>query len=423
MVSTSSEVSICRNLASLGALIMILGLAIDPFSQQVVTYPLRLVYEDTASAPRIQVYNSLGLRIYTGEPGKHSNDDPLWDIDLSMKAAIYGGLSGSNTTLTPTCSTGNCTWGTFSSLSVCNRCQDVSDRIVNHTLPNGLSFNHTTPEVGYTTILVASGVLPVDELGPTVASLANFTILNAVQAYECTLYWCIQEFDLSIRGGIVYENIIKTWGNQSLVADGIFGEYYAFLPDYRATDVDQPDLKKCLVWKYSHAMLERFFRSFFTGSITGGPNLGYNSTPDAMQAFSSVIDLRNGSMSIGFSDVPALIGRITKNINVQMRQATDLRVLGQATKTETFVLVRWQWLSLHVALLSLTLIFLVATIWKNDRRKILPWKSSITALLLHGLAPEHHEKYAIHERQCGMDVVAKTLKIRLQKSDDGWQLK
>ena len=185
--------SACRHLASLGALITLLGLAIDPFSQQVVTYPLRSVPADTASVPRIQTYNAVGPRNYTGKPRNHSHDDPSWDIDLSMKAAIYGGLSGTATTLTTTCSTGNCTWKAFSSLSICNRCQDVSDRVSNHTLPNGLFFNDTIPEIGYTNILVASGVLPAEELGPTRASLANFSILNAVQGYECTLYWCVQE--------------------------------------------------------------------------------------------------------------------------------------------------------------------------------------------------------------------------------------
>ena len=402
-------------------MITILGLAIDPFSQQVVTYPLRAVRaDDAASVPRIQLYNALGPRNFSGKLSNHSHDDPSWDIDLSMKAAIYGGLSGTAATLTPKCSTGNCTWGPFTSLSICNRCQDISDRIVSHTLPNGLFFNDTVPEIGDPTILVASGVLPVEELGPTRGSLANFSIMNAVQGYQCTLYWCIQGYDLSIRAGTIREKVTRTWANETLSTTEGIEEYLTFLPTAGFTD---PDIKNFVVWKYSQATLISFFKSFFTGILIGGPNFGYNSSSDVMQAFSNVQDLHNGSMSIALADVPALIGRITNNINIQMRQAAGLPILGEATRTETYVLVQWQWLPLPIILLFLTLVFLVATIRKYTPKNVLPWKSSVTALLLHGLAPEHHEKYAIHERRGEMDAIAKELSIQLQKSDDGWQLK
>ena len=228
---------------------------------------------------------------------------------------------------------------------------------------------------------------------------------------------------MSITEGVLNENVTRTWSNESLITIEDIEEYLTFVPANESTTVNGSDIKTFLVWKYSQVTMVKFFKSFFTGSIVGGPNFGYNSTSDAMQAFSSVVDLRNGSMSIALADVPALIGRLTKNINIQMRQATNSLVHGKATKTETYVLVQWQWLSLPIALLVLTLVFLVATIRKNTQKKILPWKSSITTLLLHGLAPEHHEKYAVHERQGDMDAVAKELRIRLQKSDDGWQLK
>ncbi len=91
-----------------------------------------------------------------------------------------------------------------------------------------------------------------------------------------------------------------------------------------------------------------------------------------------------------------------------MRQAANANssIVGTAWKTETYVL---------------TLVFLITTILKNAQNKISPWKSSITALLLHALAAKHHKKHAVHERQDEMDAVAKGLEIKLQKPQDGWQ--
>lgn len=77
-----------------------------------------------------------------------------------------------------------------------------------------------------------------------------------------------------------------------------------------------------------------------------------------------------------------------------MRQAANANssMVSTAWKTETYVLVRWQWLSFPIALLLLTLVFLITTILKNAQNKISPWKSTTTALLLHVLAAKHHKK-------------------------------
>ncbi len=93
-----------------------------------------------------------------------------------------------------------------------------------------------------------------------------------------------------------------------------------------------------------------------------------------------------------------------------MRQAANANssMAGTAWKTETY---------------ALTLVFPITTILKNAQNKISPWKSSTTALLLHILAAKHHKNYAVHERQDEMDAVAKGLEIKLQKPQDGWQLR
>ena len=175
----------------------------------------------------------------------------------------------------------------------------------------------------------------------------------------------------------------------------------------------------------SQATVVNYSESFLTGTIIGSPELGYNFSSDAIEALVNITETPDGTFYVGFTDIPTLIGNLTKNLNIQMRQAADIdsSVIGTACRTETYVSVRWQWLSFPFILLVLTLVFLVTTILKNTKSEILPWKSSTTALLLHELTAEHHEKHADCERQDEMDTVAKDLKIKLQKTNDEWQLK
>lgn len=360
-----------------------------------------------------------------------------YSIDLSLKAAIYEGLYGRAGVLTPICSTGNCTWPVFTSLAICNQCQEFSFEYVDHKLPSGLWFNDTIPDLGYETMIVASGLLPVEDPEIKSPRLANISISGPGNGYECVLYWCIQEYNSSVRSGIFREDILTTW-RQEPSSISVIAEHnpkkqngeishttgYYFFGSHTAT-AEMFKNQTFSLSNDSHMSVVNYFKDFFTGNIIGDPSWGFNASSDAMQAFSHVEEISDNTVSVGLEDVPSLIGNLTKNLNVQMRQAADVNssAIGTAWKTESYVLVRWQCLSFPIALLFLTLIFLVTTIMRNCQNKVPPWKSSTTALLLHGLSIEHQEKYLIHAHQNEMDAVAKKLKVQLQETEAGWQLK
>lgn len=95
-------------------------LLFDPFLQQVVVYPSRAVaVEDVAVVVRSERY------------GARSREDlPLPSVvDLSMKAAIYNGVFAIGNEATHnvdySCKTGNCSWPEFSSLAICNKCENI----------------------------------------------------------------------------------------------------------------------------------------------------------------------------------------------------------------------------------------------------------------------------------------------------------
>ena len=61
-------------------------------------------------------------------------------------------------------------------------------------------------------------------------------------------------------------------------------------------------------------------------------------------------------------------------------------MIGPAWGMQTFVRIRWVWISAPAFLLLATLAFVVGTIVKSSRQQVEIWKTSALAMLLHGLA-------------------------------------
>jgi len=121
-----------RHLVSLAALITILGLAFEPFFQQIVAYPDRMVAVGPGSIwaastfiPQFPVSTRQGSRNNGGDPAMTVAIDSVFnnpDADLSPP--------------TTQCSTANCTWPTYSTLGVGHSCQDVSYLLEYHCKNN-----------------------------------------------------------------------------------------------------------------------------------------------------------------------------------------------------------------------------------------------------------------------------------------------
>jgi hypothetical protein len=101
-----------RSLVSLGAIILVLMLAFDPFAQQILNYRSRVRAvegESSGAAVRQSRYGPLFLQIYHREvPAYHRG---LWTNDFEVQ---------------PLCPSGNCTWPTFNSLGLCSTCTDMT---------------------------------------------------------------------------------------------------------------------------------------------------------------------------------------------------------------------------------------------------------------------------------------------------------
>ncbi|KAI9894189.1 MAG: hypothetical protein M1814_004043 [Vezdaea aestivalis] len=116
----------------LGALTIILSLALDPFAQQLVQTEIRMTNSASlkamiARAPRYSQEFDLGP----------SGPVPAFaDADIPMKTAILEGLTRTEGDVlnqtTYECPGDNCTWTPFESLAVCNSCNDLRGRVTGY---------------------------------------------------------------------------------------------------------------------------------------------------------------------------------------------------------------------------------------------------------------------------------------------------
>ncbi|KAH8669548.1 hypothetical protein BGZ60DRAFT_407752 [Tricladium varicosporioides] len=181
--------------------------------------------------------------------------------DLPMKQAIQNGLynavNESITAITPMCSTGNCTWPLYSSLSVCASVNDVSSLLTKTPVPGNVSamiggvtdFNVTLPNGAY--LLAGQFVLNITTLPSINAQgfsvplsnhtlsfanepyIENTTMVNSFIIYrksintasetfgamEILLRWCVNTYNSSTVAGTPTTNITST-SNSVLTANG-----------------------------------------------------------------------------------------------------------------------------------------------------------------------------------------------------------
>ena len=424
-----------RHLSSLGALIAILALTIEPFIQQVVSYPFRRVRIGDASVNCVHSYNITGQKTGWGPP--------TYDIDLPMKAAINQAIFSESSQMAVGCSTGNCTWPRFLSLAICSHCQKI--QVHNTTIPeqatvlstsNGLAI-YLIPD---TYAVLSSGQLPVSDLGYIDNTIANLTVLGSSEpsAYECTLFWCVQEIKASVSDGIYDEEVLTTWSDASLQNLGCDPNSHPYCEPTDLLGSDKfsligypnnstPSAPNFSLGIATQVTFGTYLSNLFTGNVTStetAQDLGFSS--DFMGAL--VPSRSSGAEDSGtnLTNVPELIRNLSQSMTTRMRQSAvsdpAAQIIGDAYALEVFVQVRWGWLTLPLVLLLLTLYFLLASIRESKKANVMSWKSSSIALLFHGLAEDRREVGRWVERRAELHEIAGGMEVQLVKTERGWRL-
>ncbi|KAL7933972.1 hypothetical protein V8C35DRAFT_280290 [Trichoderma chlorosporum] len=115
-------------LTAFGAVITIVALAIDPFTQQLLSYTgcNTILEGSVAGLPRTNYFQGHGIASGTNIEGGPIDKT----IEPALQAAINAGLFGTPYTVVPECSSGNCTFlQKYATLGYCTKCQDISTSI------------------------------------------------------------------------------------------------------------------------------------------------------------------------------------------------------------------------------------------------------------------------------------------------------
>lgn len=339
-------------------------------------YPNRLVSGDVnASIARAQVYEDPDGGV------------PLPSIvDLSMKAAIYNGIfdvqDKAESGIAYSCSSGNCTWTSFSSLAVCTTCVNVTsyvEKSCNQTGCYGLSLPNGPTLSGLGRQINSSLTNISPNLKEIYASVVQFTSLVSKMAdisrdtvaTECSIWYCVQNYSASVDEGSPSQKVLSSWRNDSARLSGSSDLYYS--PP--KSIINDPEISGTFKVALSAARaLNGFMSEAFTGS--GGINdSGSTFSSDVIQALYNTdnVTLRIENLAIS----------MTNKIREQNNSGSS-PAKGTTWKTETYIHVRWPWFIFPSALLIFSLLFLFGAIVETSYCKVMVWKSNNIALLFHG---------------------------------------
>lgn len=494
-------------LAALGAAITIFSMALDPFFQQLVIYPTRLVLNPAlrATIPRVIDYSP----IYDVS---RRNGVEMLQLEQDLQAKVLKYLYAPSAQPLPfgkdfrpniplSCPTGNCTWPEYETLGVCSQCEDISDLLTYDCLTGPLDWiadvkpangtgrlvyengtqcgwfiNGTNTDPASRPVLMtgyrnATARLPYEEVLLTrIVNLVNSTnrdplyrtgsyhfkdVRNALLdffvasitdgpnsaysqkppvAQECMLAWCVKTLKSTYIQANYTEEVTRTflnttpaaypWRSVSMNTSFGHGYYQQYIRDihlnYNGTEYGASSVAQTrTVYTF-----DDYFPSIYTKSNESDMaylrfKMQYNEGPPF---------LRNISYNpfLAPNNVTSHMERMAKALTDVMRSSDQHEwIEGSAYTVESYVHVRWGWLSLPLILLAATSFFLLGTVVKSSlfKNDVGVWKTSAVATLLYGLPDDMQKKIAALAPEDGSRTPrakAKELEIKMMPKK-GWR--
>lgn len=422
-------------------------LALDPFFQQVVTYPQR---------PRTVGKSSLA-RVVTYDPVHYSylRNGTKWIQAPDTLFTTIGGIVvdtlGAYVTSAPVfCPSDNCRWPSFQTLGVCSQCKDISQYLTFACLEEPGDWKASRPRKSNATLyppttscgyfLNATSKDPVLMAGYNIASdgtvgealaartfalhdfdsdkrywggsllfkdtkvpLMDFFTVGIPDrqhpysnstpvALECVFKWCVKTIESTFSDGNLSEKVLHTFQNdtQTIPDRSEFDAGKNVLHRLYHNESITPPGQDTTFRVYNQTSLEYALAlsSVFPASLTAA-----NSTAQYVLKYHITTDNPTQSILTNFtamrppSDISANMDKLAGALTDIMRSNQDSTELIFGTGSfEVFVHVRFGWLALPLIVVVATLAFLIITIRMASQARAGIWKTSSLATLMHGLS-------------------------------------
>lgn len=254
-------------------------------------------------------------------------------------------------------------------------------------------------------------------------------------AQECVLSWCVKRIKSSYHWASYREEIVNTFTNTTPGPNPWVAEVYTS-PMVNGTDLyykenvtirTRSEVPTYGVPNQTHFSVYSIFDDVFPSYLTADTMTSetryriktYNIAPFYCQLKSNPW-LPPGNISKHMDRIA------TKGTNLPRSSDSKEELYGLAYNSETFVRVRWAWLTFPFILLILSLVFLVATMIKTSRAdgETGPgvWKTSAMPTLIYSLPKEMQRQFTSSSDQSMASLEEpKSLRIRLHPKD-GWRI-
>jgi hypothetical protein len=256
-------------------------------------------------------------------------------------------------------------------------------------------------------------------------------------AHECMLSFCVKTLRSSYSWGIYEESVEETFYNTTRAPYPWSTTYHpeARLTEtfyYRNTSIYTPEMDRDQPgYGLSNETALEFvlrFDEIFPSMITVA-NRAAERFLKIRTSFNDRVVFRAVHFNpwLAPNNVTHHMERIATALTNAIKSGSDSNELiaGQALAPETYVKVYWAWLAFPLAMLSLCVVFLIATLIKTSQDAdgdIGTWKTSAMPTLIYSL-PQHtrHDLTAIATRRGRTDGGVKKVKIRLVPNH-GWRV-
>lgn len=406
------------SIASLAAIVTLLALPMDSFTQQTLSYPsiLSRVPDLTST---IQTAYGLNLGMEAGLDSTIMNA-----LTLDKQQPLFK------------CPSGDCRWPLYHSLGFCSTCEDVSQHVRRNCTRNLCTWtmpdNHSVTDYSIRVkTFVGESQDSISSAGPlstTFASLSSlvsaYTLMNETlqgdnsvrvgpQAYQCKISWCVRSYaETRVVGGIFTEP--STASTPLTYSPCIYPKTYTRL-DQCTGHVDDQDAASPgdvngATQKSAHDT-DVYLVNIATalrmqGQVLSALNLsdiGGAAQPSAMTGILS-------------SPMPEIMENLAIGLTYWMRAGNNMATIeGSVYAPTTYVHVNWAWISYPVSVTIIAALLLIVTIIFSHEAHSVVWKSSSLALYFHGnstVGSECKDKQTLK----GMEASAAKIHVQVRRN-------
>ncbi|RSL64007.1 hypothetical protein CEP51_013210 [Fusarium floridanum] len=237
---------------------------------------------------------------------------------------------------------------------------------------------------------------------------------TTVTSHECSLYFCVNEYEAVVEEGILHEKVVSSWkrrnrpsyhnkeveqffdyANETLDMDGAWIDHLSDLQiavideNYNSRSKNLSQVSFNITEESIVSVLKNLKDGFTLQDCLSGPNctaksgryiypgLGGPKPPGLMTGLGET-----GNITLTFENVALSLTKWMRDREFSSSSTAS----GNATTTIVITHVQWEFLGFPAATLAVGIIFAALSIWDTQRIKRRAWKDSALATLAHAPA-------------------------------------